>query len=155
MLLLLEDNALFWTAPTIKSQDVIEYVLTHPLGAAMTDGMALAPYGPLHQPTMPRSYGTFPRVLGRFVRQWNVLSLEAAVHKITAAPANRMGLTDRGLLREGLKADITVFDPETIIDRETYHDPHQFPAGIVHVAVNGRLVVEGGRQLDDRPGDVL
>jgi N-acyl-D-amino-acid deacylase len=155
LLLLLEDDGQYWTAPTIKSQDDINHILSHPLGVPITDGMALAPYGPLHQPTMPRSYGTFPRVLGRYVREWGVLRLETAVQKLTSMPAMRVGLADRGILRQGLYADITVFNPDTVLDRETYQDPHAFPAGIEHVIINGRLVVEAGVQSDARPGKVL
>jgi len=121
----------------------------------MTDGMALAPYGPLGQPTNPRSYGTFPRVLGRYARDWGVLSLEEAVQKMSSIPAQRMGLTGRGLLHPGSYADITVFDPEVVVDRETFDNSHAFPAGIEYVFVNGRLVVEGGKQHDLRPGRVL
>jgi N-acyl-D-amino-acid deacylase len=155
LLLLLEDDGQYWTAPTIKLQDDLNQIVSHPLSVPMSDGFALAPYGPLSRPTMPRSYGTFPRVLGRYARDWGVLSMEVAVQKMTSLPAQRMGLMDRGLLRPGLQADITVFDPETVLDRENYQDPHAFPAGIEHVMVNGRLVVERGQQNEARPGQVL
>ncbi len=155
LILLLEDNGQFWTAPTIKLQDDLNQMLSHPLSVPMSDGFALAPYGPLSQPTMPRSYGTFPRVLGRYARDWNVLPMEVAVQKMTSMPAQRMGLMDRGLLRPGLQADITIFDAETILDRETYQDPHAFPSGIEYVIVNGQLVVERGEQNETRPGRVL
>jgi N-acyl-D-amino-acid deacylase len=155
LILLLEDDGQFWVAGTIKSQDDINHILSHPLGVPITDGFALAPYGPLHHPTMPRSYGTFPRVLGQYAREWGVVSQESAVQKLTSMPALRAGITDRGLLRPGLYADITVFDPETVIDRETYDDPHAFPAGIEYVLVNGQLVVERGIQHVIRPGQVL
>jgi N-acyl-D-amino-acid deacylase len=155
LMLLLEDDAQLWVAPTIKSQDDINHILGHPLGVPITDGMALAPYGPLSHPTMPRSYGTFPRVLGRYARDWGVLSLETAVQKMTSIPAERMGLSDRGILQPGLCADITLFNPETIIDRETYENPHAFPEGIEYVMVNGQLVVERGSQHEVRPGKVL
>ncbi len=155
LMLLLEDDGQYFVAPTIKSQDDINHILSHPLGVPITDGLALAPYGPLQQPTMPRSYGTFPRVLGRYARDWGVLSMEDAVQKMTSVPAQRMGIADRGVLRPGLCADITVFDPETVIDRETYQDPHTFPSGIEYVIVNGQLVVEQETQRDIRPGRVL
>ena len=153
--MLLEDDGQFWTAPTTKSQDDINHMLSHPLGVPITDGMALAPYGPLGEPTNPRSYGTFPRVLGRYAREWGVISMEVAVQKLTSMPAQRMGLSERGLLRPGLYADVTIFDPESVIDRETYQDSHAFPAGIEYVFVNGHLVVERGVQHDVRPGVVL
>ena len=81
--------------------------------------------------------------------------MEIAVQKMTSIPAQRMGLLDRGLLRPGLQADITVFDPETVLDRENYGDPHAFPSGIEHVMVNGQWVVEDGEQTASRPGQVL
>ncbi len=155
LLLLLEDEGQYWTAPTVKSQEDINHILRHPVGIPISDGMALAPYGPLYQPTNPRSYGTFPRVLGRYVREWGVLSLEAAVAKMTSMPAQRMGFLDRGLLRPGLCADITVFDPTAVTDRETYQNSHAFPDGIAYVIVNGQLAVEHGRQSDVRCGKVL
>ena len=153
--MLLEDDGQYWTAPTTKSQDDINHILSHPLGVPITDGMALAPYGALGEPTNPRSYGTFPRILGRYARDWGVISMETAVQKLTSMPAQRMGLSERGLLRPGLFADITVFDPKTVIDRETYQDSHAFPAGIEFVLVNGQLVVERGKQHDIRAGTVL
>ena len=90
----------------------------------------------------PRTYGSFPRVLGEFVREDRLLSLEAAVRKMTGAPAARLGLTDRGRLADGLKADVVVFDPATVRSLATYDDPRRFPAGIPYVIVNGEL---GGR----------
>ena len=155
LMLLLEDDGQYWIAPTIKSQDDLNHILNHPLGIPITDGMALAPYGPLHHPTMPRSYGTFPRVLGRYARDWGVISMEEAVQKLTSMAALRAGIVDRGVLRPGLYADVTVFDPQTVLDRETYQDPHAFPAGIEYVVVNGQVVVDQGGQHDIRPGKVL
>ncbi len=92
----------------------------------------------------PRTYGSFPRVLGEFVREQRLLSLEEAVRKMTSAPAARLGLRDRGLLRDGLAADVVVFDPERVRSLATYDEPRQFPQGIEHVLVNGELVVDGG-----------
>jgi N-acyl-D-aspartate/D-glutamate deacylase len=104
----------------------------------------------------PRSYGTFPRILGRYVRDEGVLSLEEAVRKMTSWPAARMRLQDRGLLREGFRADVVVFDLERVRDRATYEEPVLFPEGIEWVLVNGEVVVEeGGRHTGARPGHVL
>ncbi|HFB98223.1 MAG TPA: D-aminoacylase [Bryobacterales bacterium] len=103
----------------------------------------------------PRSYGTFPRVLGRYVREWRVLTLEDAVRKMTSLPASRLGLEDRGLLRKGMKADIVIFSPERVRDTATWLEPHQYPVGIRHVLVNGELVLRDGRMTDARPGRVL
>ena len=103
----------------------------------------------------PRLWGTFPRVLGHYVRDERVLTLEAAVHKMSGMPAARMGLTERGVLREGAFADVAVFDPATVADRATFQAPHQYPVGIPYVIVNGRLAVDGGRYTGVRAGRVL
>jgi N-acyl-D-amino-acid deacylase len=103
----------------------------------------------------PRSYGTFPRILGEFVREERLLSLEAAVHKMTGASAARLGLTDRGRLADGLKADVVVFDPATVRALATYDNPRQYPAGIPFVIVNGRPVIDGGEHTGALPGRAL
>ena len=103
----------------------------------------------------PRTYGSYPRVLGEFVRDDAVLGLEEAVRKMTAAPAARLGLTDRGRLAEGLKADVVVFDPATVRANATYDEPRQFPDGIDHVIVNGVVVVDDGEHTGALPGRVL
>jgi N-acyl-D-aspartate/D-glutamate deacylase len=103
----------------------------------------------------PRSYGTFSRVLGRYVREQPVLTLEDAVRKMTSFPAARMGLPDRGLLRPGMKADLVVFDPATATDRATFEKPHQYAEGLSLVLVNGAVVLDGDRTTGARPGRVL
>ena len=103
----------------------------------------------------PRYYGTYPRILGKYVRDEGVLLLEDAVRKMTSFPAQRLGLTDRGLLKPGMWADIVIFDAEHVIDKATYQDPHQFPQGILHVLVNGQIVVKDEQQTDALPGKVL
>ena len=103
----------------------------------------------------PRAYGTFPRILGHYVREEHALSLEAAVRKMTGVAAERMGLAQRGLLREGYFADITVFDPRTVADRSTFEHPTRTAAGIRYVLVNGRLTLEEGRLTAERPGRAL
>lgn len=103
----------------------------------------------------PRAYGTFPRVLGQYVREARVLSLEDAVRKMTAMPAARLGLRDRGCLRDGCVADVTVFDPARVRDAASYEDPHHYPEGIPYVLVNGIPVVDGGSFTAARPGKVL
>lgn len=100
----------------------------------------------------PRTYGSFPRILGRYVREQHVLRLEDAIRKMTSLPAQRVGLTDRGLLRPGMAADVVVFDPQTVIDRATFENPHQLSQGIKYVYVNGRLVLDDGKFTDARPG---
>jgi N-acyl-D-aspartate/D-glutamate deacylase len=103
----------------------------------------------------PRSYGAFARVLGRYVREKGLLSLEEAVRKMTSFPAVRTGLHERGLVRPGMKADLAVFDPETIRDRATFEEPHAYAEGISTVLVNGILGVDEGRLTGVRPGRVL
>jgi dihydroorotase/N-acyl-D-amino-acid deacylase len=121
--------------------------------AVNSDYGAVAPDGPLSTGRPhPRTYGAFTRLLGRYVRELGLLPLETAVRKMTSLAAQRVGLTDRGLLRAGLFADVTVFDPATVADRATFEDPHQPSAGIVHVFVNGRAVLRAGRLTDARPG---
>jgi N-acyl-D-amino-acid deacylase len=121
-----------------------------------SDGNALAPYGVTGQgKPHPRYYGTFARVLGRCVRDLGLLTLPQAVRKMTGGAAAALGLTDRGTLREGAAADITVFDPATIAERATYDEPHQYAAGISTVVVNGEVVIDGGDHTGVLPGRVL
>jgi N-acyl-D-aspartate/D-glutamate deacylase len=103
----------------------------------------------------PRFYGTFPRVLGRYVRDEPLISIETAIHKMTGMPARRLGLSDRGTLREGAIADIVVFDPKTISDVATFEDPHRYPIGMSYVFVNGESVIRDGVHTGVRPGAVL
>ena len=103
----------------------------------------------------PRWYGTFPRILGKYVRQEKVLPLEEAVRKMTSLNATKPGISDRGMLKQGMKADVTVFDPQRVIDKATFEDPHQYSEGIEYVVVNGVPVLEGNRHLGTRPGRIL
>jgi N-acyl-D-aspartate/D-glutamate deacylase len=102
--------------------------------------------------THPRAYGTYPRILGRFVREEHVLTLEDAVRKMSGAVAERLSLRDRGELRAGMRADVMVFDPAAVIDRATYERPHQLSVGMRWVLVNGVPVVDDGRVTGARPG---
>ncbi len=121
--------------------------------AVNTDYGAVAPDGPLSTGRPhPRTYGAFTRILGRYVRELGLLPLETAIRKMTSLAAQRVGLVDRGLLRAGMFADLTIFDPATVIDSATFADPHHASGGIVHVFVNGRAVLRGGRLTDARPG---
>jgi dihydroorotase/N-acyl-D-amino-acid deacylase len=105
--------------------------------------------------THPRSYGTYPRILGRFVRDERILTLEDAVRKMTSAVADRLSIRDRGELREGMYADVMVFDPKTVIDRATYEKPHQLSVGMKYVIVNGVAVVSDGKVTGAKPGKVV
>ena len=102
-----------------------------------------------------RWYGTFPRVLGRYVRETGALTLPEAVRKITSMNAEKIGVRDRGLVREGFRADVTLFDPRTVVDRATFESPHQYPDGIPFVIVNGEVVLDGGEPTGVLPGQVL
>lgn len=134
----------------------VRYVMARPWVCVGSDSRANAPYGPLSfGKPHPRSYGTFPRILGHYARELGVLTLEDAVRKMTSLTASRLKLRDRGVIREGAWADLVVFDPERIIDTATYDDPHRYPAGIDHVIVNGVVVTHGDETRADRPGRFL
>ncbi len=130
-------------------EEDLEKILKHPLHMIGSDG--------LHLPgrTHPRLYGAFPRLLGRYVRDTGLLTLEEAVWKMTGFPAQRMGFTDRGLLRTGYAADVVVFDPTAIRDEATFEDPCRYASGIRTVLVNGTTVADSGRHLGTLPGQVL
>ncbi|MXY24738.1 MAG: D-aminoacylase [Acidobacteria bacterium] len=130
----------------------VERIMQHPATAIGSDG-GISVFGA--SVPHPREYGTFARVLGRYVRERGVLTIEEAIRKMSGATAHRLGLQDRGLLREGFFADIAVFDPDRVIDRATFPEPHQYSEGFVYVLVNGVLVVEGGKHTGARPGRVL
>jgi N-acyl-D-amino-acid deacylase len=137
-------------------EDNVRTLMRHPLVVVGSDGNSLAPHGVLGQrKPHPRSYGTFPRVLGRYVREEKVLSLEEAVKKMTSITADRFGLTDRGVIREGAWADLVLFDAQTVADRATFTDPHQYPVGIPCVVVNGVVVIDQGQHTGALPGWVL
>jgi N-acyl-D-amino-acid deacylase len=123
--------------------------IRHPVGMIGTDSVFIGA-----KPS-PRTYGSFPRVLGQFVRDEALLSLEEAVRKMTAAPAARLGLRDRGVIRDGAIADLVVFDPRTVRSTATYEEPRSYPEGISHVLVAGRLVVDDGRHTGATPGRAL
>ena len=130
--------------------------LRHPAIMIGTDGMGYAVSGSMSQGLPhPRNYGTFPRILGHYVRKEKVLSLEEAVWKMTGFPARKLGLRDRGLVRKGHWADLTLFDPKRVADNATYVSPHQYPEGIPHVLVRGVFVVRDGVHTGARPGAVL
>ncbi|MCC6915538.1 MAG: D-aminoacylase [Rhodospirillaceae bacterium] len=135
----------------INEEDV-QRIMKYPFTAIATDGRV----GKLGEGSPhPRSYGTFPRVLGRYVRELKVLTLEDAVRKMSSLPADRLGLKDRGRLAAGAWADVVVFDPATVTDKATYQNPHQYPDGIPYVIVNGVPVVDNGKWNDAGPGQVL
>ena len=140
----------------LMSDDNVRMQLRHPAVMIGSDGAGLAAEGPLANGVPhPRSYGTYPRVLGRYVREEHVLSLEAAVWKMTGYPAQKLRWPDRGLLRRGYRADLVVLNPALVADCATYQAPHQYPIGIQHVIVNGVPVIRDGVHTGARPGSVL
>lgn len=134
------------------AEEDVERIMKHPFTMIGSDGRLVEPgMGHPH----PRWYGTFPRVLGRYVREKNTLELSEAIRKMTYLPAQSLNLSDRGLIQEGLRADITIFNPETVIDKATFEKPHQYSEGIEFVIVNGGIAVDNGAFKDIKSGIVL
>ena len=154
---LLENNR--GSVPTVyfhHDEKDMQYALRQPFVSIGSDGTAVATEGPLAAGhPHPRYFGTFPRVLGRYVREEKVLTLEDAIRKMTSANAAKVHQYDRGLLRPGMWADVTVFNAATIIDHATYEKPHQYATGVEYVVVNGTVVVDQGRHTGARPGAIL
>ncbi|MDH3248676.1 MAG: D-aminoacylase [Acidimicrobiia bacterium] len=137
-----------------RTEEDMETFLAHPLSIVGSDGNAIPIDQPIARPH-PRSFGTFPRVLGRYVRERNVIGLVDAVRKMTGEPARRLGMTDRGVVREGAIADLVVFDPNTVIDNAEFGEVASAPTGIDVVVVGGTVMVQDGVVSADRPGRVL
>ena len=141
---------------SIMREDDVKAALLHPLTAIGTDSDARAEDGPLSvSKSHPRGWGSFPRILAKYVREEHALTLEDAVRRFTSRPAARLGIADRGILRPGMKADVTIFDPATVRDVSTYANPSHYSEGIRHVLVNGQAVVADGKLTDARPGQVI
>ncbi|MGQ9515727.1 MAG: N-acyl-D-amino-acid deacylase family protein [Anaerolineae bacterium] len=139
-----------------RTEEDMQFFLQHPLGLVGSDGCAIAADGPLsHVKVHPRYYGTFPRVLGHYVRERGLMPVEEAVAKMSGRPAARLGLTDRGLIRPGYIADLVLFDMGSVHDRATFEQPHQYPDGVPYVMVNGQWVVYAGEHTGALPGRVL
>jgi N-acyl-D-aspartate/D-glutamate deacylase len=140
----------------MMSEDDMKAALKSPFVSICTDSGARATDGPLAgSKSHPRGWGTYPRILGRYVRDEKLMPLELAIHKMTGLPASNVGLKQRGLLRQGYFADITIFDPKTVIDRATFEEPNQYPVGINYVIVNGRIEVDNGQRTPVNSGRVL
>lgn len=151
--LLIENNGTVNIVMFYMSEADLRKAIAYPLVSFCTDGSSMSPAfgGKPH----PRSYGTFPRVLGKYVREERILRLEDAVRKMTSLPALRLGLRDRGILRTGNWADVVIFDPARVADRATFENPHQYPVGIEYVLVNGKVVIEKGKHTGAHPGRVI
>ena len=147
--LMIEEDleATFW----VRAGDMndVKVIMTHPAHMFITDGLQIG-----DMPN-PRTYGTYPKILGQLVRDEKILTMEQAIRKMTSFPAQRFGLASRGILRDGMKADIVVFNPVTVNGTATFAHPKQFPLGIDYVFVNGEMVVEKGRHTGALPGEPL
>jgi len=153
---LIEQNGSVSTVYAHHTEEDMNLALSQPWCSIGSDGSALATEGPLRRGhPHPRSFGTFPRVLGVYVRERGLLRLEDAVRKMTSLNASKIGLRDRGMLRAGLFADITIFNTDRIIDGATYEEPFQYNQGIQYVIVNGRMVIDQGMHTGSRPGRAL
>lgn len=141
---------------SIMREDDVRLALAHPMMSIGTDSGARAEDGPFSESkSHPRAWGSFTRILGKYVRDEKVLSLEEAIRRFTSRPAARVGLVDRGILRPGMKADVTIFNAATIRDISTFVDPTHYSQGIEHVLVNGKPVVSAGKITSERPGEPL
>jgi N-acyl-D-amino-acid deacylase len=147
-LLIEEDLEVAFVART-GNPDNIRTILQHPAQMVGSDGLLTGGH------PNPRSYGTFPYILGQLVREEGVLRLEEAVRKMTAIPAQRLGLKDRGILRDGMKADLVLFDPRRVASNATFDEPRQYPEGIDYVMVNGQLIIDHGGHTGAMPGRAL
>jgi len=127
----------------------VKVIMTHPAHMFATDGLRTG-----GMPN-PRTYGTYPKVLGQLVRDEKILSMEQAIRKMTSFPAQRFGLANRGILRDGMKADVVVFNPVTVSGTATFANPKQFPLGIEYVLVNGKMVIEKKKHTGALPGEPL
>jgi len=141
------DNVCFF----IVDEEDIKFVLKNPVVMVGSDSFPAEPGAKVH----PRTNGTFARILGRYVREEGILTLEEAVRKITSFPANRLGIKEKGLIREGMDADLVIFDPDTIIDRADYEDPLKEPVGVSYVIVNGQIAVDKGEFTGKVAGKVI
>jgi len=154
--LLIEERNRVGMVIFMMKEENLKRILAHPLVGVGTDGSAVAPYGLLHRgKPHPRHYGTFPRVLGKYVREEKIVPMPEMLKKMTSIPAQKFGFAKRGTLKSGYFADIVIFDPDKVIDKATWTDPHQYPEGIEYVLVNGRVVIKEGDHTGDLPGKIL
>ena len=144
-------NITFW-----GTEEDVDTMIRHPAVMPCSDGWILAPTGPLGagKPHL-RCYGAFPRYIDQYVKQKKILGLEEGIRRMTSMPATRLGIQDRGIIRAGMKADITIFNLEKIKDTATFSDPHRYPEGIEYVIINGETTVEKGRHTGALSGEIL
>jgi N-acyl-D-amino-acid deacylase len=154
--LVYEDHSRVGTVYFMMSEENIKRQLRQPWVSLGSDAASMAPEGAfLRSSTHPRAYGNFARLLGKYVREEKVITLEEAIRRLSGLPATNLGLDHRGFLKEGMFADVVVFDPATIADRATYENPHQYSVGVKHVFVNGTQVIKEGEHTGAKPGRAL
>lgn len=154
--LLIEEKSRVGMVIFMMKEENLKRILAHPLVAVGTDGSAVAPYGLLGRgKPHPRLYGTFPRVLGKYVREEKIVPMPEMLKKMTSLPAQKFGLEKRGAILNGYFADIVIFDEGRVVDKATWTDPHQYPEGIEYVIVNGKVVIRRGEHTGNLPGKVL
>lgn len=154
--LVIEDGTRVGAMYFNQSEAVVRKAVQQPWVSFCTDAVAIAAENQqLLNHRHPRTYGTFPRILGHYVRELGLLTLEQAVHRASGLPATNLSLRERGFLREGHFADVLVFDPDTIIDRATFKEPHQYSKGMEHVLINGTAVIRDGQHTNATPGRVV
>jgi N-acyl-D-amino-acid deacylase len=154
--LVYEDRSRVGTVYFMMSEENIKKQLRQPWVSLGSDAASMAPEGQfLRSSTHPRAYGNFARLLGKYVREEKVLTLQEAVRRLSSLPAANLGLDHRGAIREGMFADVVVFDPATIGDRATFENPHQYSVGVKHVFVNGAQVLKDGEHTGAKPGRAL
>jgi len=154
--LLIEEDAEAMNVTFWGQQEDVDTLVAHPAVMPCSDGWSHAPYGPLGQGRPhPRCYGAFPRYLRTYAVEKKLFTLEEVIRRMTSMPASRLGLHDRGVIGEGMAADLTVFDPGKVRDTATFNEPHSYPEGIPYVLVNGRLTIDGGEHTGELAGRVL
>ncbi len=154
--ILIEERGRVGMVTFMMKEENLKKILAHPLVGIGCDGSAMAPYGPLGEgKPHPRSYGSFPRVLGKYVRDEKIMSMTQMIKKITSNPAKKFGFENRGVLQTGYNADIVIFDEANVIDQATFEQPHQYSRGIEYVLVNGQVVVNREEHTGNLPGQVL
>ncbi|MFC1782824.1 amidohydrolase family protein, partial [Planctomycetota bacterium] len=154
--LLIEEKNQVFMVTFMMNEKNLKKILSHPLVGIGCDAVALAPYGLLSSgKPHPRHYGSFPRVLGKYVREEKIVSLPEMLKKITSIPARNFGFDKRGALQKGYFADIVLFDEDKVIDKATWTDPHQYSEGIEYVLVNGQVVIKEGEHTGKLPGKIL
>ena len=154
--LVLEDRSRVGTIYFLIGEENIKKQIRQPWVSFGSDGSSMAPEGVfIKSPTHPRAYGNFARLLGKYVRDEKVISLSEAVRRLSGLPATNLELDHRGFLKPGMFADVVVFDPQTIADRATFEQPHQYSIGVKHVFVNGVQVLKDGEHTGAKPGRAL